>query len=932
MKLLGVLFSILVSTLTLTAQVVYTDPVFPTQDGTVTIYFDATQGNGALEGVSPPIFAHTGVVTNESATPTSWLHVQGAWGTYDEDLLMTEEGDNLYSITYNIADFYGFPSDDTVYRMGFVFRNEDGSIVGREADGSDIFIEVYEPGLNVAVLSPAVSPFIVELDDEVPITVASLDAVSMDLYIDDVLITSTASSIYDYTHVADEGGLHWVKVIATDGIDIIADSTSFFVRPPVTVAELPDGIDLGINYIDDNTVTLALYAPFKEYAFAIGDHSDWQVNEDVYMNRTPDGETYWVTLSGLDAGVEYGYQYLVDGTLRPADPFAEKLLDPANDAFISEDNYPDLKEYPAGKTTGFVSIFQTAQEPYVWAVPDFTPVPNEKLVVYELLVRDFLSDRSYNSLIDTLDYLDRMGINAIELMPIMEYEGNDSWGYNPIYFTALDKYYGTREAFKTFVDSCHARGIAVILDIALNHAFGQCPLVWMWWDAEAGTPSAENPYFNQIPKHDFNVGFDFNHDSPATIYLRNRVFKYWLEEYNVDGYRFDLSKGFTQNNTLGDVGAWGAYDANRIQLWKDVADTLWAVNENALLILEHFADNSEEKELANYGFMVWGNMNHNYGEAAMGWGNSTGNSSLYWASYQNRDWNDPHAMVYAESHDEERLMYKNITFGNSSNSDHDCKDFYIALERMEAVAVFLMAIPGPKMLWQFGELGYDYSIDFNCRVCPKPVRWDYLEESGRYRLYQIYSAMINLKTSQDAFNTEDFVLDGTGAMKRVNLNHPGINFTILGNFQVTADLIDPHFQHEGWWYDYFSGDSVYVENVNSNVYLDAGTYRVFSDVRLDAPEIITDLEDSNLNDAIENIAVFPNPSSDHFTFSYTAHESGNYMIEIFDINGSRIHEETVQVGPGYQTYTWYTGNLESGVYLAKVQLGNTASVLRLVIQ
>lgn len=102
----------------------------------------------------------------------------------------------------------------------------------------------------------------------------------------------------------------------------------------------------------------------------------------------------------------------------------------------------------------------------------------------------------------------------------------------------------------------------------MNHAFGQCPLVRMWWDPALNAPSAESPYFNTVAKHDYNVGYDFNHESEATKNFRDRVFTYWLNEYNVDGYRFDLSKGFTQNNTLGDVGAWGAYDASRIEIWK----------------------------------------------------------------------------------------------------------------------------------------------------------------------------------------------------------------------------------------------------------------------------------------------------------------------------------------------------------------------------
>ena len=65
------------------------------------------------------------------------------------------------------------------------------------------------------------------------------------------------------------------------------------------------------------------------------------------------------------------------------------------------------------------------------------------------------------------------------------------------------------------------------------------------------------------------MGYDLNHESSATRYFSKRVMQYWLEEYKIDGFRFDLSKGFTQVDNLNNVGAWGSYDASRIAIWKD---------------------------------------------------------------------------------------------------------------------------------------------------------------------------------------------------------------------------------------------------------------------------------------------------------------------------------------------------------------------------
>lgn len=933
MKFPVILFAIFYSVVS-SAQVVSTIPLFPHADDTVTIIFDATLGNGALADVPPPIFAHTGVVTNYSSSPTGWVNVQGVWGTYDENVLMTEIGDNLYQLKYHMRDFYGVAAEDTIFKMAFVFRNTDGSIVGRAEDGSDIFVDVYEPGLNAAIFSPAYDPYIVELGEVIPIMAAATFVDSIYVYVNDVLIASVEDSIINYEYTTTDYGEGIIRVLAKNGTEFKEDTAYFFVRPPVTMEAVPAGMQQGINYIDDNTVTLVLYAPFKEYIFAVSTFHNWKVSSENYMKVDPDMATFWITLEGLTAGEEYAFQYLIDGSLWVADPLTEKILDPYNDGSINVTTYPENKTYPAGVTTGIVSVFQTAQPEYVWSVPEFTPAPVEDLVIYELLVRDFIAARNYQTLIDTLGYLKTLGVNAIELMPIMEFEGNDSWGYNPSFFIALDKYYGTRTAFKQFVDVCHANGIAVILDIALNHSFGQNPIVRMWWDAALNAPSAESPYFNTVPTHDYNVGYDFNHESEATRNFRNRVFTYWLEEYNIDGYRFDLSKGYTQNNTLGDVGAWGAYDASRIAIWKEIYDTLKNVESDALLILEHFADNSEEKELANYGFLLWGNLNHNYSEAAMGWGTAAGNSSLYWASYKNRGWDDPHAVVYMESHDEERLMYKNLTFGNTTNPYHNCKDPLIALSRMEQAATFLFTIPGPKMIWQFGELGYDYSINFGCRVCAKPVRWDYFEEPNRFRLYSVYAALANLKTSYDVFSTDDFTLSVTGPIKRINLNHDAMNVTVLGNFQVTAGAVMPNFQHEGWWYDYFTGDSINVTTTTAEIDLAPGEYRLYTDVRLTTPDIPASAFDI-IATKENGVTIYPNPASDHVHIEIESINTSDAILEVYDLKGAKLLINTEAMLHNGVTGFYVdlkTSALLPGMYITKITAEGKTYTAKFVVE
>ncbi|MFI5171565.1 MAG: alpha-amylase family glycosyl hydrolase [Chitinophagales bacterium] len=910
-------------------QVVSTIPPFPTVDIPITIIFDATQGNGALEDVPGPIYAHTGLITTESATPTDWKNTQGIWGTADPEVLMTSIGANLYSISYtSILDFYGASPDDTILQMAFVFRNEAGTIVGRDSDGSDIYVDVFDEGLNVAITAPVADPYIVNISDNVHIEATATYVDSMFLYVDGSLVLSSSDSTIIYDATATDYGSTEIRVVAKGDGDVKEDSTYFFVIEPVIVESVPVGLLQGINYINDTTVTLVLFAPFKNYIFAVGDFSAWQLSEAAFMKLDPDNETWWVTLTHLIPGKEYSYQYFIDGSLWVADPLANKILDPDDDNFISNATYPDLLEYPLGLATGNVSVFQTEQPVYDWAIDDFTPPADENLVVYELLIRDFVAARNYQTLTDTLPYLKTLGINAIELMPIMEFEGNESWGYNPSFFVALDKYYGTPEAFKIFVDSCHANGIAVILDIAMNHAFGQCPLVQMWWDATLNIPAANSPYFNQYPTHDYNVGYDFNHLSPATINFRNQVFTYWLEEYNVDGYRFDLSKGYTQNNTLGDVGAWGMYDAGRIATWKNIADTLWNVNPEAKLILEHFAENSEEEELSNYGFMLWGNLNYNYNQGTMGY---TG-SDLGWGSYQARGWDDPHVMTYMESHDEERLMFKNITYGNSANPDHNVKNLNIGLSRMELAGAFFFTIPGPKMIWQFGELGYDITIDYGCRVCNKPILWNYFDVANRLRIYQVWSELIKLKTTYSAFRTTNYSLNVAGTTKRINLNDPAMNVTVLGNFDVFLNSVAPNFQHTGWWYEYFSGDSINVTAVNSALTLNPGEYRLYTDLRLETPEIIVGLNDPLVNND-GALFIYPNPSSGLFQIETEISEPSDVLIEIYNTSGEIVFSNKINEKAGaIISFTWDGRNTEPGIYICKLIAGKEIRTAKLIVQ
>ncbi|MBN2001468.1 T9SS type A sorting domain-containing protein, partial [candidate division KSB1 bacterium] len=677
------------------------------------------------------------------------------------------------------------------------------------------------------------------------------------------------------------------------------------------VKELPAGLYDGINELDDSRAALVLYAPHKNNVYVIGDFNNWQPSSDYLMYRTPDSLRYWLELD-TEPGMEVRYQYLVDEFLRIADPFAEKVLDPDHDFYIDNLTYPDLLSYPTGKTSEIVGVLQTGKPPFPWENTGFQRPAVTDLVIYELLLRDFLQTHSFTTLADTLGYFKKLGVNAIELMPVNEFEGNSSWGYNPSFYFAVDKYYGPAENLKRFIDKAHKNGIAVILDIVLNHAYGQCPLVRLYT-----CQMYLNPWFNEVsPNPVYAWGYDFNHESRAAQDFIDRVTSYWLTEFQVDGFRLDFTKGFT--NTPGDGGS---YDADRIRILKRLADHIWSEKTGAYIILEHFCSNKEEKELSDYGMLIWGNMNYNYNEATMGY-HDDNKSDFSGISWVKRGWTQPHLVGYMESHDEQRLMYKNLQYGNSS-SGYNIQSLSTALERIQPAAAFFFTIPGPKMIWQFGELGYDVDIDQNGRTGPKPIRWDYFKDRDRRRLFDIYAALIRLKIDCPAFESRNYELDLAEPVKRIFIQHDSLNVVVLGNFDVRNGYARPNFPHTGWWYDYFPGDSLLVDDPNAVLAMFPGEYRIYTDKK----EIITFTPQNPFIKDFYLYQNYPNPFNTSTIVRVDVNKRDRLTVEIFNLRGQHINTLVDRVqDPGQYEFEWmgtgFSGSIcSSGVYVCRVEHG-----------
>ncbi len=826
------------------AQIVKINPSSAGSEEGLEIIFDAKQGTAGLVGATS-VYMHSGVVI-ASPAGTSWEYVKGNWGKDDGLGKMTKVPGqtDVWSIKLSsIRAYYGIPEAITVFRLAMVFRNADGSKEGKGNPGNfsggvvaanrDIFIDLNVKNY-VQLLAPVENELFIQKGASIPVKIqASGQANELSFLVDsgkgfELVSEQENARTLDYNFEVTHSGKFVFKVQAVfeqDTVLLIKDIRINQLRSVFT-KELPEGIRKGINYTSDpGKVVLVLEAPGKDFVYAVGDFSDWEPKDDFLMNKTPDGELFWLELEGLEAGKEYVFQYWVNGTIKIGDPYADKVADPWNDGFIPSEVYPDLPPY-VRQEFGVASVLQTGQQPFIWAESEknFVRPDKNNLIIYELLVRDFMGSHHYRDLTDTLTYLKRLGVNAIELMPIMEFEGNESWGYNPSYFFAPDKYYGSKNELKKFIEEAHKQGFAVILDMVLNHAFGQNSLVKMYWDAPNNRPSADNPWFNQEATHPFNVGYDFNHESSYTKAFVDSVNRYWLSEYHFDGYRFDLSKGFTQRQNS-DVGRWSARDDSRIALLKRMATKIWEADSKAYVILEHFADASEENELRAAGMLTWGNDNHDFANLMKGNTNVTLTGT-----------DDANRVSYMESHDEQRQMFLAKNASVALKSTYDPRIEYIALNRLKLMAAFFYTQPGPKMMWQFQELGYDIDINFNGRVGNKPLVWgagslNYYTEAERQKLYKTHAAIIHLvNENRKVFSEGQLTRNMNSPVKSLTYNHEVMKVSVLGNFDIRNAEANYTFPQNGWWYDYFQNDSIQVTGP-VKFELSPGEFHLFTSVK-----------------------------------------------------------------------------------------------------
>jgi hypothetical protein len=892
--------------------------------------------------------------TTQKGTP-----LNGSWTASNEASRFTyNSGNDTYTKTITPTTYY---NTTNIGKIGFLVKAKDGT---GDKKSQDILAEV--GAFQVNMTSPAQnSTTILASGGSFSIAATNTNGVA-DYHLKsngtEINMSMGATSYsFNHTNIVDNQNY---ELAVTQGATTVTKKFTVVINPNIVSETIPVGMIDGINYnsVDPTKATLVLDVPSKDFVYVAGSFNNWQPGSSYAMKKdaTSGSTKFWLELTGLTSGTNYTYQYWVgDATplasspalVKTADPYSTLVLSPFDDPGIPAVNYPNMPVYPVGQDRE-VTVLQTGQTSYPWssATTGFVKPSKDKLVVYELLVRDFDANRNYQNIIDRIDYFKNLKINAIELMPVMEFEGNESWGYNTSFHMALDKFYGSSTKLKELIDVCHQNGIAVILDVALNHAFGRNPMVRMWMnDPENdgwGSPTSENPYFNTTAMHSYNVGEDFNHQLPRTQNYVKRVIKQWIEEYKIDGFRWDLTKGFTQNCPSNVVGGQenctGNYQQDRVDVLKSYADYSWSLDQTHYVIFEHLGGNTEEQQWANYritdpvskGVMMWGNMNNNYNQLSMGFaGNISGMTS------QSRGFTANRLMGYAESHDEERLMYKNLQFGNTTNSAHNVKSLNVALSRMSAIGAVSLLVPGPKMIWHFGELGWESSIYTcnngtvndnsstiagDCKLDTKPQpQWvqNWLANDSRNKIYYDWARMIALKTTEAVFLGTATIANTSSLTPNIKITNSALadtelkNVLIIANFDVTAKNVATGFQSSGAWYNLMDNTPYNVSDVNAAITLQPGEFRIYGNKATTLGT--TDFE------VLKDITIYPNPASTYFTLNADASK-----VQIFSITGQLVKSFNENQTAGHH-YT--IADLNAGMYLVRMyDSENQAKVMKFI--
>ncbi len=553
-----------------------------------------------------------------------------------------------------------------------------------------------------------------------------------------------------------------------------------------------------VNLMGAGTVTFVLHAPFKPYVSLVGDFNDWDAR--AHRMITDGSGTWWITISH-PGPTRYGFYVAIDDQAHAwvGDPYATEVR------WDGDEGHAYLPA-PDGA--------------FVWTDQDWRTPSMRDLVIYELCVRDFggawRDDRphygTFTDLIERLDYLAKLGVNAVELMPIQAFPGESSWGYNPVFYFAPAEVYGSPDDFKRLVDACHQRGLAVILDVAFNHAWGEHPYYRIYppMFGEHGEWLADwNPYFHHTPP-DVNMwgGVDWDHFTPITTRYFQDVLRSWLLNYHVDGFRFDWVCGVDFDSTDPMSVGFNPYHGISALAWaaRQVKPDCLLCSEFWPLPSTNAAKTAASLVAATELDACWNGRFHHTMEQVLNQRWEWEKQDIFRAIGGYRD--DGYRLAtqvvnFTASHDEVRPEHE-IKYYSWQNMQRPAGMSVpeLALRKAKIGLVTLLAAPGVPLIYAGQEFGEDAprTIDF----CP--INWNRLDRVSHHRHLELTQRLIAARRRSRAlrgdhilFADNDFARDKVVRWQRADPE--GETALAAVNFGDTAQQVVLEIPYEGDWHD-----------------------------------------------------------------------------------------------------------------------------------
>jgi 1,4-alpha-glucan branching enzyme len=538
-------------------------------------------------------------------------------------------------------------------------------------------------------------------------------------------------------------------------------------------------------------VTFRVWAPNAREVYVTGTFNDWQETKTPLASEQ---NGYWsAEVAEAKAGDEY--RYMLRGAEEPLlsriDPYARKVTSSIGNSIIYD------------------------PQAFDWGDDSFQMPPWNELVIYEMHIGTFHDTPdgkpgSFESAMEKLPYLQELGINAIEVMPLAEFPGDFSWGYNPSHPFAVESIYGGPDAFKQFVKVAHQHGLAVIVDVVYNH-FGPTDLdLWQfdgWSENGKGGIYFYNDRRSQTPWGDTRPDYG---RGEVRQYLRDNALM-WLEEYHADGLRWDATAYIkniegNEGNPANDLPeGWG------LMQW--INEEIQEYFPGKLSIAEHLRNNEWiTKDIgaggAGFGAQWDSEFVHPVRQAVITPDDQFRDLGAVCHAIEHRyDLDAFRRVIYTESHDEvangRARVPEEIWPGQVDN--------WFSKKRSTLGAAIVLTSPGIPMLFQGQEFLEDRWFQDQ-----DPIEWSRAEEQGG--ILSMYRDLIHLRRNLSGVtrglsgqNLHIFHCDNEAriiAFHRWAEQGPGDSSVVVVNMaNQSHEGYVIGFPRGGWWKTRFNSDS-----------------------------------------------------------------------------------------------------------------------------